>query len=478
VKPRLHTSILQLTLIGFFLAVLPLIAALLHTIVRVDTLSQRIRSSIVNTDQAVQSSRILLSNVLALERSAAQYIVLHDVSILNRYKEQQGKFDEVVTNLLSLDLSGEIIERLMRLQAREREIFTLLLRETSTEEGEPGNPDLLPAFAELARPLPIEIGQTVAQSVEKIEEKTFHVQRLLFIQAVALIPLAFVVAITFGVVITRPLKRIGEAIQRLGGGDFSQPIHVSGPQDIRQISEHMEWLRSRLNDLDRQKALFLQHVSHELKTPLTAIREGAELLNDGIVGELTEEQMEVIEILRSNSQQLQKQIENLLNFNRTLARLPSGAGVPIRLRDTIKEAIESYRLPLLSRGLEIEAKLSDLVIFGDNEEIRSVVDNLISNAINYSPDEGTVSVQLRSDGQCAILEVKDQGPGIDESERHRVFEAFYQGKTVRKGHLKGTGLGLALSQRFSALHGGKIEILDSPLGAHFRLKIPLGLVNE
>lgn len=477
-KLNLHTSILQLTLIGFFLAVLPLIAALLHTIVRLDALSQQIRANIVTTDQAVQSSRILLSNVLALERSAAQFIVLRDQSILDRYKEQQVQFDEIVTSLLSLDLGGEIVERLMDLQAREREIFAALLREAPTEEGESGNPDQLPTFAQLARPLPIEISQRIARRVEQIEEKAFQVQRLLFVQALALIPLAVIVAIVSSVVITRPLRKIGQAIRRLGDGDFTQPVHVSGPQDIRKISEGMEWLRERLNDLDRQKVLFLQHVSHELKTPLTVIREGAELLNEGIVGGLTKEQAEVAQILCSNSQQLQKQIEDLLKFNRALVQLPSTTGVPIRLRDKVEESIESYRLPLLSRGLEIETELSDVVIIGDKEEIRTVVDNLISNAINHSPDDGTISVHLSSDGKSAILDVKDEGPGIDLSERHRIFEAFYQGKTVRKGHIKGTGLGLALSRRFAVLHGGDISLLDSRRGAHFQLKIPLPLVDE
>jgi two-component system sensor histidine kinase GlrK len=478
VKLKLHTSILQLTLIGFLLAVLPLIAAVLHTIVRVDDLSRLIRSSIVNTDQAVQSSRILLSNVLALERSAAQYIVLRDVSILDRYKEQREKFNEIVISLLGLDLGREIVERLKALQGREREIFAAVLRETPAEESDPGNPDELPGFVELARPLPIEVSQTIAGRVENIEEKAFHVQRLLFIQAVALIPVALIVAITSSVIITRPLRKIGQAIRRLGSGDFSRPIYVSGPQDIRKISEDMEWLRRRLDELDRQKVLFIQHVSHELKTPLAVIREGAELLNEGIVGELTDEQAEVAAIVCSNSQQLQKQIENLLKFNRALAQLPLASGLPIRLRGTVEKAIESYRLPRLSRGLAIETELSDVVITGDNEEIGTIVDNIISNAINHSPNGGTVSVALNSDGECAILDVRDEGPGIDMSERNTIFEPFYQGKSLRKGHVKGTGLGLALSQRFAGLHGGNIEVLDCPRGAHFRLKIPLQVINE
>ena len=446
--------------------------------VRVDALSQRIKSSIVDTDQAVQSSRILLSNILALERSAAQFIVLRDLSVLERYKEQRAAFREIIANLLDLRFSREIVERLVNLRTREEETFVVLLKELTANENHRGNPDQLPILAELARPLPTEISNAIARRVEKIEEEVFHVQQLLFIQAVALIPLALAVAITSSVIITRPLRDIGQEIRRLGSGDFSRSINVSGPQDMRRISEHMEWLRSRLNDLDRQKVLFLQHISHELKTPLTVMREGAELLNDGTVGELTEEQAEVAEILCSSSRQLQKQIEDLLKFNRALAQLPSETGVPIRLRDTVEKVVESYRLPLLSRGLEVDASLADVVMNGEEEAIRTIIDNLISNAINYSPELGIISVQLYSDGECAVLEVEDQGPGIDESERHRVFEAFYHGKTAREGHVKGTGLGLALSQRFASLHRGNIEILDSPRGAHFRLRIPLRFADD
>jgi len=478
VKLNLHTSILQLTLIGFFFTVLPLIAALLHTIVRVDALSERIRSAIVHTGEAVQSGRILLADVLALERTAAQYMVLRDASVMDRYKEQQAKFHEAVDSLMDLYISLEIVDRLMGLIAREQEIYIALLREPQADEGEPGNPEQLPVFADLARPLPMQISQAVARRVEKIEQETFHVQRLLFIQAVALIPVALAIAVIFSVLITQPLRKIGRAIRRLGSGDFSQPIYVSGPQDIRIISAHMEWLRTRLNELDQQKVLFLQHVSHELKTPLTAIREGTELLQDGIVGELTDDQAEVIEILRASSQQLQKQIEDLLNFNRALAQLPSADGVPIRLRHTVEQTIDSHRLPLMSRGLEVVTELSDVVITGDKEEIRTIVDNLISNAISHSPEEGTISVRLSSSGKYAFLDVADEGPGIEENERSRVFDAFYQGKSRRKGHVKGTGLGLSLSQRYAALHRGEIEILDSPRGAHFRLKIPLQLLNE
>ena len=466
------TSILQLTLIGFSLAVVPLIAALLHTMFRVDALSERIRTSIVTTDQAVQSSRILLSHVLSLERSAAQFLVLRDATVLQRYKEQRAKFLETVSSLLTLDLTSGTVERLHELVQRERAIYAELLKDPPQQDAEPGNPHDLPPFAELARPLPFEISQTVAKQVEKIEQRTYAVQRLLLIQAVALIPLALLVGVTFSILITRPLTEIGKAIRRLGAGDFVRPIRVKGPQDIRTISDGLEWLRNRLNELDAQKVMFLQHVSHELKTPLTAIREGVELLNDGVVGELTEDQAEVAAILRTNSKQLQKQIEDLLKFNMALAQVSLVQRSPVHLRSIVEKAIENHRLVVLSRGLEIDLQLSDAIIVGDEEQIRTIVDNLVSNAINYSPDGGTITVRLTPSHEMVVLDVLDQGPGIDPAERKSVFEAFYQGRSRRKGPVKGTGLGLAIGDRYAALHRGRIEIVDSRRGAHFRLTLP------
>jgi two-component system sensor histidine kinase GlrK len=477
VKLTPPTSILQLTLIGFSLAVLPLIAALLHTMFRVDELSERIRTSIVTTDQEVQSSRILLSYVLSLERSAAQYLVLRDETVFRRYVDQRSKFRETVNTLLGLGLTGAINQRLKELLDREVEIYSELRKEPAASDAEPGDPRELPPFAELARPLPVEISQAVAKQVEKIEQRASTVQRFLLIQAVALIPLALLIGVTFSILITRPLRAIGSAIRILGTGSFVQPISVKGPQDIRAISDGMEWLRNRLNELDTQKLMFLQHVSHELKTPLTAIREGVELLHDGVVGELTEDQAEVAAILRMNSKQLQKQIEDLLKFNMALSQVTLTQRSPIRLRSTVEKALENHRMVVLARGLEIDLRPSDATVLGDQEQIRTVIDNLVSNAVNYSPDGGRIRIHLTPTAESVALDVYDQGPGVAPDERKRVFEAFYQGKHRREGPVKGTGLGLAIGERYAALHGGKIEILDSPRGAHFRLTLPLAIAS-
>src|SRR5690606_16886088 len=125
------------------------------------------------------------------------------------------------------------------------------------------------------------------QEVENMRRQAAATQRRLSWQALAVIPAALVLAIFGTLLIARPVRQIDRAIRRLGRGQFDDPVYVHGPRDLEELGDRLDWLRLRLLDLDAQKVRFLRHVSHELKTPLTAIREGAQLLSDQVAGQLT-----------------------------------------------------------------------------------------------------------------------------------------------------------------------------------------------
>ena len=130
--------------------------------------------------------------------------------------------------------------------------------------------------------------------------------------------LALAIALAFTRFIVRPIAELDASIRQLGSADFTRPIKVRGPEDLRYLGEQLDWLRRRLTELEAQKNRFLRNVSHELKTPLTALREGAELLNDGIAGALAPQQQQVVAIMRDNSVKLQRLIEDLLDYQRAL----------------------------------------------------------------------------------------------------------------------------------------------------------------
>ena len=164
-------------------------------------------------------------------------------------------------------------------------------------------------------------------------------------------------AITFAVLIARPIRQLDQAIRQMGSADFTHAIEVNGPQDMRYLGQRLEWLRSRLHELEEQQNRFLRHVSHELKTPLTAVREGAELLRDRVGGELSPEQREIVRIVRENTLSLQKLIEDLLNYHQTRSIEPQTLG-PVALADVVRRVVREHKLAAFARLVNVETKLA------------------------------------------------------------------------------------------------------------------------
>ena len=142
----------------------------------------------------------------------------------------------------------------------------------------------------------------------------------------------------------------------------------------------------------------------------------------------------------------------------------------------LRRVVKEHKLAALARLISFEAKLRPALVVGDGEKIRTIVDNLVSNAIKYSPRSGTIAINLAQDKEFAILDVIDQGHGVDAEERQQIFDSFYQGRPPAEGRVKGSGLGLAIAREYAVAHGGRIEVLeraDGRAGARFRLWLPL-----
>jgi len=476
VRLNLPTSIFQLALFGFLLATLPLSVALVNTFVQIDRLSAQMQLAVSDSAQAVEASRTIMTQILNMERSTGQYLVLRDPAVLQRYEDQRGQLGAAIILLESLPLGQSLADRLNQLREQEQALYDRLRKVAGSLR--PQVQDEPPKLAEqhnlsrLVRPIPFEVTQMITRRSNVITRQMEQMQGLLLLQALGLVPLALILAVVFSVLISRPLRRLGATIRRLGAGEFSTPVTVSGPQDVRELSEHLDWLRKRLSELDEQKQTFLHHVSHELKTPLTAIREGSELLRDEVVGTLNPEQTEVATILRESSLQLQAQVEALLNFNAALAQEKPRQQETIVLETLLPEIIDKHRLAMRARKITVQMDLQAVSLCGEHDQIRTLLDNLLSNAIKYSPDGGQVQLNawMENDGVC--IDVIDAGPGINSEERGQIFEPFFQGRQLAKGHVKGTGLGLAIAQRYARLHRGSIEALDSQAGAHLRVTLP------
>lgn len=470
-RPR---SVLQLILLGFLLVTLPLIGAAVTGAVYVNRLANQSQQALLQVVQATQASRILVEQIATMERNARQFLVLGNESLFHVYAENHRKFQRTRDRLAALPLSAAQRHKLQDLAIREQNLFEILrLHSHASRESRQAVADFN-VLTELAQSILAENSRLIDQEVNTLQTMAGASRRVVASQTAAVVPTALVLMALFTFMITRPIRQIDNAIRQLGGGDISTTISVTGPHDLEFLGRRLEWLRARLMELETAKTKFLSQVSHELKTPLSSIREGATLLTDEVAGALNKEQREVAEILMENSVRLQRLIENLLNFNAAQARNTMFLAEPVALDRVIEAVCEDHMLAAKAKDLCLQLRLSRVTVMGDAAKLRVVIDNLLSNAVKYSPQGSTVTVSLRHEGDAAVLDVQDTGPGILPEDKPRLFDAFYQGRTPYQGHVKGTGLGLSILREYVLAHSGNVEIVDGDRpGAHFRVSLPI-----
>ena len=463
-RPR---SIVRLILLGFAAVAIPLIAAVITAVVQVDRLAQRNRVAMLDAENATHESRALIEFLTAMERSLGQYGVLHDRDFYVTYQDARRGFQAAAQRLEALNLNAILRRQLAELMQSETDFNHAVL--TSGGDLIAAAPaDIADGWAALnarARSILAESSKLIASHASKAKDESSDLQRTLLLQAAAAVPVAVLLAIVFVVLITRPLRQIESEIRRLGSGDFGASVSVRGPLDLQELGSTLDWLRRRILELEEQKSTFLRHISHELKTPLTTLREGSELLLDDDARGLNAEQREIAHILRDSGLQLQRLIEDLLEFGRTqVPRVEASRREKVALDEIVRSALDGQNLVRAAKALTIDSLIAPAVVQGDQGQLRILVDNLLSNAMKYTPAHGKILVRLAADGPDVTLEIADNGPGIDPDERQRVFEPFYQGRAPYQGHVQGTGLGLAIARQYAEAHDGSIDIADSPLG--------------
>ncbi|MDD5035942.1 MAG: HAMP domain-containing sensor histidine kinase, partial [Methylococcaceae bacterium] len=298
----------------------------------------------------------------------------------------------------------------------------------------------------------------------------------LIVQAAVLLPISLVLLTIFVYVLHQPLRQMDHVIRTLGAGNFTHPIRVYGPRDLEFLGERLEWLRTRLNDLEMAKQGFMRNVSHEIKTPLATIHEGTDLLLDEVVGELNQEQRDIARILANSTKKLDALIVELIHYSQLNARMEYQKFVLVDMRQLMSSLIDEYQLQFRSKSITTAESLEAVEIMGSREQLHAIFDNLLSNATKYSPPGGEIRIGLRKEGGHMELEIEDDGPGIDPDERAHVFEPFFQGRAAREFGVKGTGFGLAIVAECVASHHGKVEVLGSAeddAGARIRVRLPL-----
>lgn len=465
-------SFLTLILVGFGFVALPLIFALVYSAFHVDRLADKSQSTVYRAVKATQNTRILLEQLAGMERAARQYLVLNDSALLQSYAEKHQLFQQTLDTLVNSLRDPLITAQLRTLADKESIQFNTISNGLPPGTDADSTINEFASLVESAQKIWADSNRIIDHEVDDMRLSSEQTLTTLLWLSFAMIPTALIFSGLFTVLLNRPIKQVDHAIRLLGDGEFTSPISVTGPHNLEYLGERLDWLRGRLLDVERQKIKFIRHVSHELKTPLTALREGTELLADEVVGSLKEDQREIVQILRQNGIRLQTLIEDLLNFNMAATQPGLVTVQPVRWDDIIRQVIIDHKLTLVAKNIHLDAQMQSCTVDGDSEKLRVSVDNLLSNAIKYTPAGGKIRITLREDLSHAVLDVYDSGPGIKPDEGNKIFETFYQGPPPLDGHVKGSGLGLSIAREHVLAHRGAIRPLFDTAGAHLQVVIP------
>ena len=241
--------------------------------------------------------------------------------------------------------------------------------------------------------------------------------------------------------------------------------------------EHVERLRA----LDTMKDQFVASVSHELRTPLTSIQGYVELLLDETTGELNDDQSAFLATIGRNSQRLARLVTDLLFIAGSDAGKLQLDLQDVDLGKLVLESVDTARPHAESKGVDFEVSVEAMPMSGDPVRLGQLLDNLVSNAVKFTPDRGRVRVDLvRRDGN-AVLEVSDNGIGIPAAEQANMFERFFRSTLATEGAIQGSGLGLSIAKEIVENHGGTIGFESTEgQGTTFRVALPLasGVLDE
>jgi two-component system sensor histidine kinase GlrK len=322
-------------------------------------------------------------------------------------------------------------------------------------------------------------------------------ERVSWLAAAGALVLSIVLSALLVRSIVAPLERLTEGTRAVSGGRFGHRLEAKGNDELAQVTRDFNSMTERLDELDRMKRDFVAKVSHDLKTPLSSMQETIGVLLDEVPGPLTETQRRLLDLNQESGRRLAAMLGKLLDLSRIEAGLEPDFEL-LDLMQVIDRAVTHATPAGSARGVSITVThpTARLLVRGDASGLMQVVDNLIENAVKFSEPGGAVRVTVAEQtargnipaarwavlrknglrglrGGAVLLSVADEGPGIPDEDKERVFARFYQTDAGRAVRGRGVGLGLTICQEIIAAHGGAIWADDNePRGTVFHVLLP------
>jgi two-component system sensor histidine kinase GlrK len=452
----------------------------LIVIVNVYTLSELqqltvLSQEILTIDAAsIEEERRLLRILLAQMRRAEKFLLLQDRAFYNQFIEGSRDFEASVQKIATLATSSQARDLLRRIRDLHAQYVAMIGPDALRKPTASGDrAELRDGIAAGVHELVRLHEQAIAQKTAMARDQSALAGRVVSWVTCGTIGLAILLAYLHARSISRPLKKLAQELRLVGKGEFQRYLHIRSPEEIGELSRAFNWMASRLAKLDEMKEDFIAHISHELRTPLTAMREGTTLLWEEIPGPLTASQREIVHVVRSHSERLDRFLSSVLDISKMEAGMMEYVRMPSDLSSLLDRSVQTVELTARRKGIRLEVLCPTALplLSLDEGRMQQVLDNLLNNAMKFTPDGGIVRVAASLTEKTAEgggdrwveVRVSDTGIGIPPGEIERIFDKFYQSPYHQGQQERGTGLGLAIARHIAAAHDGRLWV-ESQLG--------------
>ncbi len=333
--------------------------------------------------------------------------------------------------------------------------------------------------------VPVELGGEIiggvylAENISSIADTVDTIKTSLILFSVLLLFIIILISIGTSYIITNPIAGFTAVARAISKGDFSKRANIHGMREMAEMGQALNFMCDELNALEEKRKNFVSDVSHELKTPMAGIK----LLCDSLVQAENPDIDTIREFLTDMSEEIDR-LTRIINRLLTLSRLDAGADLAMSEVDICAlcgGVIEGVRKLAEEKDVELlyTPTENNTLIRADYDKIYECVYNLVVNAINYTPEGGHIEARVEFRDDKCIISVEDDGPGIPDSEKLKVFDRFYRLDDSRARDTGGTGLGLAITKEAVLLHKGTIHIEDSQSGGSvFIITLPITDVGK
>lgn len=308
---------------------------------------------------------------------------------------------------------------------------------------------------------------------EDFRDKSYNA--MIFAAVIALI-IAMVMGAIFARTIAAPVKKITNAAKALKEGDYSARTGMTGSDEIARLGNMFDLMADSVESNRKLERRLVTDVAHELRTPLMAIQSTVEAMIDGVF----KPDAERLETLNSEVQRLSRLVDALLRLSRLESRTKPIEQKKVDLTEMLSSVVQTHQAYIHDAGLNLEFEYDPHVyVFGDADLLRQATANLISNAVRYTPEGGTITIMARKGDLMGQIVVKDTGIGLTPEEAKLVFQRFWRADSGRARATGGLGIGLSVVKEIVEQHNGWVRVEGRPNeGACFTIYIPLYSENS